>query len=261
MPRNFCDRKVKDLLLTLCTVGVIVGGGLSQAWAENEPLERARTEFRKTLTEHQTQPQNGEKSWQFARACFDLAEFATNKTERAQLAEQGIAACTSALLQHPDSAQTHYYLGMNLGQLARTRSLSALKLVDQMEQEFSRTRELDPKTDYAGPDRNLGLLYLDAPTIGSIGSRAKAKKHLGQAVELAPDYPENRLCLIEAFLKWGDRSHAREQLNELEKAIPSARAQLTGSTWTASWLDWDARINSARKKVGEHTKPLEAPRH
>ena len=32
-------------------------------------------------------------AWQFGRACFDLAEFATNNTERASLAEQGIAAC------------------------------------------------------------------------------------------------------------------------------------------------------------------------
>ena len=62
---------------------------------------------------------------------------------------------------------------MNLGQLARTRGLSALKLVDQMEREFTRARDLDEHLDWAGPDRNLGLLYGDAPVIGSIGSRTR----------------------------------------------------------------------------------------
>ena len=39
------------------------------------------------------------------------------------------AACRQALAQGSNSAPAHYYLGMNLGQLARTRGLSALKLV------------------------------------------------------------------------------------------------------------------------------------
>jgi hypothetical protein len=97
---------------------------------------------------------------------------------------------------------------MNLGQLARTKGLSALKLVDQMEGEFTRARDLDEHLDYAGPDRSLGLLYRDAPVIGSVGSRTRAREHLRRAVEVAPQYPENRLSLIEAYLKVG-RTHGR----------------------------------------------------
>ena len=100
-------------------------------------------------------------------------------------------------------APAHYYLGMNLGQLARTRGLSALRLVNQMQREFTRARDLDEHFDWAGPDRNLGLLYRDAPAFASIGSRSKAREHLMRAVELAPRYPENRLNLVETYLQLG----------------------------------------------------------
>src|SRR5205085_8577123 len=128
-------------------------------------------------------------------------EFATNSAQRAELADQGIAACRELLAREQNSGPGHYYLGMNLGQLARTKGIGALKIVTQMEREFKAARELDETLDQAGSDRNLGLLYRDAPALGSIGSRSRAKQHLERAVELTPDYPENRLDLIEAFLK------------------------------------------------------------
>ncbi len=207
--------------------------------------------FRQAKARHQEQPGNLEAGWQFARACFDLAEFSTNRTERAAIAEQGIAAAKQAVSQNSNSAPAHYYLGMDLAQLARTRGLSALHIVDQMEREFSRARALDPQIDYAGPDRNLGLLYRDAPSIGSIGSRSKARLHLQQAVALAPADPENRLNLIETYLKWGDRPDAQKEFKALEESWAAARAQFTGPAWAASWADWEARREKLSKKLGE----------
>ncbi len=207
--------------------------------------------FQQAKAHHQEQPQSLEAAWQFARACFDLAEFATNRTERAAIAEQGIAAAKQAVSQNSNSAPAHYYLGMTLAQLARTRGLSALRIVDQMEVEFSRARALDPHIDYAGPDRNLGLLYRDAPSIGSIGDRKKARFHLQQAVVLAPEDPENRLNLIESYIKWGDRTDARRELKLLEESWTAARARFTGPAWAASWADWDARREKVSTKLGE----------
>ena len=161
------------------------GPGGSPA-AETEFAAYAKRNFQEAQAHYRKAPGEATAAWQFGRACFDLAEFATNNTERASLAEQGIAACRLALARESNSAPAHYYLGMNLAQLARTKGLSALKLVDQMEREFTRARDLDEQLDYAGPDRNLGLLYRDAPVIGSIGSRTRAREHLRRAVEVAP---------------------------------------------------------------------------
>jgi hypothetical protein len=49
-----------------------------------------------------------------------------------------------------------------------------------MEAEFKLARELDESFDYAGPDRNLGRLYFMAPSIASVGSRAKARAHFAR---------------------------------------------------------------------------------
>jgi tetratricopeptide (TPR) repeat protein len=214
----------------------------------------ARSNYLAAEKIHKSEPENNDATWQFARACFDLGEFATNNTERAEIAQIGISAARSLLARVTNSAPGHYYLGMNLGQMARTKLLGAFKLVDQMEHEFSIARKLAETFDNAGPDRNLGLLYLDAPTVGSIGSKSKAREHLERAVTLAPDFPENRLNMIEAYLKWGEYSNAKKELKALDKVWPAAKAKLTGPAFDASWADWEMRLDPARKKIEEKTK-------
>jgi hypothetical protein len=151
--------------------------------------------------------------------------------------------------RYPALSAGHYYLGMNLGQLARTKTLGALRIVDEMEREFSKARKLDEKFDYAGPDRNLGILYCEAPTFGSIGDRKKALEHMERAVAVAPDYPDNRLSLIEACLKWNERERARAQVKALRKLWVPAKKNLTGEEWKMSWIDWQRRLEAAEKKL------------
>jgi tetratricopeptide (TPR) repeat protein len=149
---------------------------------------------------------------------------------------------------------------MNLGQLARTRGLSALKLVNQMQSAFARARDLDEQLDWAGPDRNLGLLYRDAPAFASIGSRSKAREHLLRAVELAPRYPENRLNLVESYLQWGETNSAQRELPSLQGIWSGARTNFVGEAWAASWADWDPRLKKLQKRIEAPAKPLVAPR-
>ncbi|TAK97538.1 MAG: hypothetical protein EPO07_13110 [Verrucomicrobia bacterium] len=204
---------------------------------------------------HESVQTNSTFAWQFARACFDRAEFSTNDTERATLALQGIAACREILAREFTNAAAHYYLGMNLGQLARTKMLGALPIVDEMEAEFKTAKLYDSAFDHAGPDRCLGLLYLDAPTLGSVGSRRKARQHLELAAKAAPEYPENYLNLTEAFLRWRDVAAARTHFKQLEALLPAARTNLTGDAWAASWSDWDRRIKKAGKQLEQPPKP------
>jgi tetratricopeptide (TPR) repeat protein len=218
-------------------------------------VARAQDAFSKAETEFKAKPSDPVVAWQFARACFDLADFAQNNSERARLGEKGVAACRQSLARKSDSAEAHYYLGMNLGQIARTRGLSALKIVDEMESEFEAARKLDEKLDYAGPDRNLGLLYRDAPSFASIGSRVKARQHLQRAIELCPEYPETRIALAEACAKWGDRKGLTREWKGLETMLPEARNHFSGIEWAASWADWDARLAVLKQKTEGFLKP------
>ena len=93
---------------------------------------------------------------------------------RKDIAEQGIAAARQLLAANTNSVEGHYYLGMNLGELAETETLGALKLVREMETEFILVLHTNAAFDNAGPDRNLGLLYRDCPGWpASIGNRGQ----------------------------------------------------------------------------------------
>lgn len=199
-------------------------------------------------------------AWRYARACFDWAEFATNHTQRAELARLGIKASRDVIARNTRLVQGHYYLGMNLGQLARTKNLGALPLVDEMEVEFIAARKADESFDFAGPDRNLGLLYLEAPSIGSVGSRSKARTHLERAARLASTYPENRLNLAEARLRWRDAEGARRELSALESGMPRAREQFSGPEWIMAWADWEMRRQKLHAQLQTSAKPTTSPK-
>ena len=248
-----------QVLAWACSLAVLLTSSRLTAGAvDNDPAAVARKAFQAAEMAYQASPNGGSNAWEFARACFDLAEFATKNAERAELAQQGIKAAQQAIARDNKSAPAHYYLGMDLGQLARTKSLGALRLVNQMEREFKQAHELNEHFDYAGPDRNLGLLYRDAPTLTSVGSRSKARQHLLRAVELAPDFPENRLSLMEAYMKWGERAEAQKQLRALEGLWAGAQKAFTGETWASSWTDWEQRLKQAQTKLEEPSKATES---
>jgi tetratricopeptide (TPR) repeat protein len=221
---------------------------------------RIKKQHAEARARFQAETNNADAAWQFARSCFDLGEIATSDAEREKTAQSGIAASRKAIASRPTAVQGHYYLALNLGQLARTKMLGALRIVDQMESTLSVARTLDEHFDFAGPDRSLGLLYLEAPSFGSIGSRSKARQHLRRAVELAPDYPGNRLELVGAYMKWGDRKTALHEFKILENLLPAARQKFVGEEWAASWVGWEKQIKSLKQRLDAGPKPLETPR-
>jgi hypothetical protein len=222
----------------------------------------AEAEFHRAQIQFESNTNNSATATQLARACYDFADFATNKTERAAVANQGIAVCRQLIARDTNSVAAHYYLGMNLGQLARTKNLGALKIIREMESEFKTAEALDPQFDYAGPERNLGLLYRDAPGWpASIGSKRKASDWLERAVQLAPDYPENRLNLIETFLKWHENDDAKNELKTLDALWPVAQKKIIGKKWEQSWDDWSARRDAARETLNEVSAPAKPPKN
>ena len=233
---------------------------------EITPAERARfvaqakKVFAVALQRFEKEPTNIVAAWEFARAGFDRAEYSTNNAERAALAAQCIAVCREALKRESNCAPAHYYLGMNLGQLAQTKMLGALKIVDEMEREFKAALKLDERLDRAGPDRNLGLLYFEAPVIGSVGSRSKARKHLERAAEVAPDFPENRLNLAAAYAQWHDKKLLQRELDALDKLWPAAKTNFIGAEWEPAWIDWQQRREKLREKAADSSNPLASPR-
>jgi tetratricopeptide (TPR) repeat protein len=226
----------------------------AEAFAELSAIsplaERTRAQLDEARGRFQADGDNATNAAQLACACYDAADFATNNAERASLAREGIASCRQSIVAKRDYAGTHYYLGMNYGQLAHAEQFwSALNLVREMEHEFKRAAELDPLFDYAGPERNLGLLYLQAPGIVSIGNHRKAREYLESAAKLAPDYPENILNLAEAYLKWDAPDKASVELKLLEAAWPKAQTNFASEAWMENWDNWTLRRDEVAKAL------------
>jgi hypothetical protein len=181
---------------------------------------------------------------QFASACFDLADLATNETQREQIARHGIEACRRLLARESNSAPGHYYLAINLGELAQAKapSFAAYRLVYEVEREFQTAAKLDVKFDHAGPARTLGELYFQAPGWPlSVGSKHKSREWFERAVALAPEYPGNQLDLAEAQMKWRERDALAAALKKMDAIWPVARTNFAGENWEGCWANWETR--------------------
>lgn len=244
----------KTLLLCAALLVTLAASG---AETDKKFYAYAETELVRTKSLFEADKTNSTNAWHFARACFDLAEIATNATQKADIARLGIAASQRLLALEPKSAMGHYCLALNFGELADAEapSLTAYKLVHQIEHEFIRAAELDPHLDFAGPARCLGLLYRDAPGWPiSIGSKHKSREWFDRAAKLSPDYPENHLNLAESHLRWHQRDEAAAALKKLDAVWLPAQTNLTGAAWEKSWSDWTRQRKAAQAEFQKQSR-------
>jgi hypothetical protein len=215
----------------------------------------AEQRFEEARTRFQADTNDATRAWQLGRAAFDWAEFARDNRHREAIALEGIAACRLAVARNDQLAAGHYYLGMNLGQLARVRKLEALGFVKEMERCFETARHLQETLDFAGPDRNLGLLYWHAPGWpASIGNRSQARAHLERAAKLEGGYPDNRLNLMEALLDWKDTGQLQQEVTAYTELLPRARQAFAGAAWEQGWHEWEERWEQLRKELERRKK-------
>jgi len=233
-----------SLWVALGVAWFLFGGAAGAAEADRRFYLRAEAAFRRAESNFPSPTNFVAAALEFARASFDLAEVATNEMQRADISRRGINLCQIWLGREPKSAAAHYYLAMNLGELAQAEapSLAAYKLVHEVEREFTAATELDVRFDFAGPARNLGELYFQAPIWPlSVGSKHKAREWLERAAGLAPEYPENLLCLAEAQMQWHQPAAAAKTLHLLAANWPAAITNLAGLVHEKDWHDWSIR--------------------
>lgn len=224
------------------------GPGSSRTTATAE-AQRRLDDLRRSFAGPST---NVTLAWQLGRACFDRAELAGAPAEREALGLEGIRACRRGIELAPTNAPSHYYLALNLGQVARIRRLSALKLVREMETELLATTRLDEHLDHAGADRALALLYRDAPGWPvSVGNHQLARRHFQRSIAIEPDYPGNRMAWAEFLVEEGEWSAVRRQVQHLQEGWEGARRRLAGPSWESSWIEWQARLDRIQARLQE----------
>lgn len=240
------------IMVLLYSFGAIQPAAEEHSSAAESVAERARKAYVEARKVHFADKGNLDNAWRFGRACFEWAEFSTTKKQRASLAEEGIAASRRVVGGSPRLAAGHYYLALNLGQLARTQKLGALPLVAELKEALVKARSLDAKLDNAGPDRCLGMLFRDAPGWPiSVGSKKKSRVHLINAVTVKQTYPGNHLELLAAAIEWDDEELLKARLPETAKIMQRAREEYSGVEWEGKWAKWENRWRSIRKTAAE----------
>ena len=231
------------VLLIGCAATQLFGAEKPGRQASSNVVAHAEADLTAARKRSAAEATNSAAAWELGRACFVRGELPASPAAQEKLYAEGVTAGRHSVALDPKCGPAHYYLGMNIGRVADLkRNLAAFGMVKEVEKEFERARELDEKFCSAGPDRNLGLLYLHAPGWPiSVGSQKLARKHFERAVKLAPDFPENRLNLAEAYLQWREKKLLQQELEALQQLWTRAKTNLTGVAWEEDWADWESR--------------------
>jgi hypothetical protein len=187
--------------------------------------------------------------WRAARACGWLADEFTDKKMREQFAYHGIQYAKAAVALEPKRVEGHYYLGINLGLSATTKTIGAYNMVPQVRDAAKAAVRADEKFDHAGPLRLLGSVFAKAPPWpASIGDVEEGQKHLARAVKLDGDYPHNHLLYADALAADEKLKEAAKEYNQVLSAQPAPE-------YAHRFEKWKKEAASALDKLGTSSTP------
>lgn len=190
-----------------------------------DALQRARSALEQAQTARHAP---FEVAWRLARVCFLMAKRLANRPQRIEVAQHGAEHARTAISQRNDRVEGHYYLALDLAQIAEAES--RLSLIKPMVAAAERAAKINPAYDHGGPLVFLGKVHLTAPAWPvSVGNVEQAISLLERALALAP-CPLTRLFLGQAYYEDDREQDARVQL---ERALREAGPKDLEPRWRA----------------------------
>jgi len=179
------------------------------------------------------------------RARAWLADHETERAVRKEEARNAVEAGQWCEDRVPDDPRCTYWLAVAIGVQARERQSTALDGVDKMIERLRQVIEVAPELDHGGPHRILALVYLRAPGWPTgPGNPDEGLQEAGWAVEIAPEYPPNQLCLAEAREAVENPQGA---LEATEEALRLARERVAAGVPGAD--EWLAEAEERRDRL------------
>jgi hypothetical protein len=161
-----------------------------------------------------------------------MAQAAPDDRARERLHEEGLALATEALALDPDEpAAILWWIAHRGSRASALNPVVAVRIASEVERSLLRLRELAPDHEHAAADRVLGILYFTAPPVVSVGSMAKAEKHVLDALRRFPTYPGNQLTMAELAAKKGDCRLARRGAELALRSRELERSPLEAPIW------------------------------
>ena len=188
-------------------------------------------------------PLSYELLWRGARACAWLTDEFTDKDRRGSWAQKGVDYAKRAVAIDTHRVEGYYYLGINLGQSATTKTVGAYMMVPRVLKAGESALKIDEKFDHAGPGRLIGNVYAKAPPWpASVGDVEDGIKYLKRAVEVAPDYPQNHL-------HYGDALVSNNQYDEAQKQYQMVIDAQVPPEWAHRAEGWRREAQVGLKKI------------
>lgn len=179
-----------------------------------------------------------------ARAKFFLASVTTDRNLALALYQSGLSDANRALkLQEHDPAARLWGLVNTLRIFKIQKPLRALWMMDDLEGILLELKSIDETFEYAAPDRVLAVLYAESPG-WLIGSSTKAELHFKAALNIAPDFPANRLLYADFLLD-------RKRVDEARALISEWAAVDKLNDFPLYEMIWRMDLTKIRQRLGE----------
>lgn len=196
-----------------------------------------------------------------SKELIDAALQAGNASERAfhtgtrlqakNEAEKGLAFSTRCIERYPEEAGCYYYHAVNTGLFYQARVIGYQDGIKNMISDLDRVIQLNPSYESAGAYRILGQIYTELPQTtlypdGITRDLEKAEKYLQEAINLAPDYPENLLSYADTLLKLNKTEQAHAQILKAKEKIPLWKRNSDYMRWIDQTKELEEKIASKR---------------
>lgn len=183
-----------------------------------------------------------------SRLCFLLADSETDSDRRRLLAAEGVRWAEIAIhLGAWLDGEVHYYFAVNLGLAVQDTVVIAIKNLPRLEEELKAAVQHAPEVDGGGPERVLGMLYLQAPSWPKgIGDGDKAVQILAKVAWQYPEHPLNHIFLAQAL--W--EVEGEEALDEIRTHLDDAARLLGLRNWGYAHKQWHQGIMDLATDIG-----------
>jgi len=163
---------------------------------------------------------NFDVEWQFAKYNYFLGKQTKDEKEAEKIFGEGRDAATTAARLEPGRPEGHFWLGANLGELARMDPMvTGVKSVGEIRSEMNKVIEIDPRYQNSSAYDALAQVELETRFTG--GSAQKAADLIEKALTTERDNTNLHLHLAMAYLQLGRDAEARKHLEQILQMKPN----------------------------------------
>lgn len=157
-------------------------------------------------------PEDAEAYWKGARAAWWLGSVLTERKERLNVFERGMALGEKAVQLAPKSAEARFWWAGNMGSYGDVKGvMKSLSLLGPIRRELAAMNAIDDTYQSGGAYRILGIVDYKVPGFAG-GNKKRARERLEKALAIDPEHPATLYYLAEYFYEMGDNTSARSFL-------------------------------------------------